>query len=247
MLESQQPATASDLVLTARRHVGKVVPRRARETFWETAFRLRWGFDSPPAWSDWSGYSRLLVEIQRHGIAQVPGDVVEIGVLLGGGTYKLCKYFERTAPEKRVFAVDIFDPTFDTTACLDGETMAQLYQDALGDEAVGGRGQREIFDHITRDCRNLEVLAEDSAKVVLPTERLAFAYVDGNHSAEYVRGDFELVWAKLSPGGIVAFDDYGGNITEVTQTLHAIIGERAREIARVWTTAPKTLFIQRAP
>lgn len=241
-----KPATLSDLVYASRAHIGKVVPRRARETFWETAFRARWGFPSPPLWSDWSGYSRLLVELERNRIADVPGDVVEIGVLLGGGTYKLCKYLEREAPGKQVYAIDIFDPSFDSTTCAEGATMAELYQAALADGSVQGRTQREIFDHITADCHNLAVLAEDSATVQIPAERIAFAYIDGNHSAEYVRSDFELIWSKLSPGGIVSFDDYGSNIPEVTRTLHEIIGEHAGELVRTWTVAPKTLFMQRA-
>jgi len=244
--QQPKPATASDLILASRAQLGKVIPRRARESFWEAAFRARWRFPSPPAWSDWSGYSRLLVELERNRIADVPGDVVEIGVLLGGGTYKLCKYLEREAPGKMVYAIDIFDPSFDTTACDHGQTMAELYQGALGDDSVAGRSQREIFDEITRNCDNLVVLAADSAAVELPCDRISFAYIDGNHSAQYVRSDFELVWAKLSPGGIVSFDDYGGNITEVTQTLHELIGEHAAELSRTWTVAPKTLFLQRA-
>jgi hypothetical protein len=243
---AKKPATASDVVSALRPRLGGLVPRSARDRFWETTFRLRWRIPSPPAWSDWSGYSRLLVEIERNRIADVPGDVVEIGVLLGGGTYKLCKYFEREAPEKRVYAVDIFDPSFDTTAGAEGDTMAQLYEQALGDTVIHGRSQREIFDHITRDCRNLTVLAEDSATVDLPADRLAFAYVDGNHSAPYVRSDFELVWSRLSPGGIVGLDDYGDTIDDVTDTMHQLIGEHAAEIARIWTAAPKTLFVQRA-
>jgi predicted O-methyltransferase YrrM len=176
---------------------------------------------------------------ERHGLAKVPGDVVEIGVLLGGGTYKLCHWFAQHAPDKRVVAIDIFDPTFDLTTCTDGETMAALYE-----EALAGRDQRSVFDEVTGSCANLTVVAGDSAAVELPCERIAFAYIDGNHSADYVRSDFELVWQRLSPGGVVAFDDYGGNLPEVTRTLHELIGEHAGEIARVSVDAP-TLLLER--
>ena len=238
--------TATDLVLPFRREVGKVLPRRAREKFWESAFRARWRLPSPPAWSDWSGYERLLVEIHRHRIADVPGDVVEIGVMLGGGTFKLCKYFEREAAEKRVIAIDVFDPSVDTTSDEGGTRMADLYASVLADDVLGGRTQREIFDDVTRDCRNLVVLAADSARVELPCERVAFGYVDGNHSPEYVRSDFELIWDRLSPGGIVAFDDYYDAFPGVTSALHQLIGEHASDIQRVWTNGEKTLLVQRA-
>lgn len=206
---------------------------------------MRWRFPSPPACSDWSSYGRLLTEILRNSIAEVPGDVVEIGVMLGGGTYKLCKYFEREAPGKQVYAIDIFDPSFDVTGSEHGPTMSQLYDTLLADPALGGRSQREVFDAVTADCRNLTVIAGDSAAVELPTNRVAFAHIEGNHSAEWLRSNLELIWPELSPGGIVGFDDYGSVLPEVTHTLHALIGERSDQIARVWTSGPKTLFVQR--
>jgi hypothetical protein len=219
-----------------------LISKNVAKKAYGSAYRARWGFTPPPSWSDWSSYEHMLRVIQRERIADVPGDVLEVGVLLGGGTYKLCQYFERVAPSKRVIAIDIFDPDFDLTPAGDGRTMAELYADALG-----GRGQREVFDEVTRDCANLTVLAADSAKVELPTDRIAFAYVDGNHSAAYVRSDFELVWSRLSPGGVIAFDDYGLDLTEVTYTLHDLIGEHAGEVERMWLggEGKKIIFIQR--
>lgn len=216
--------------------------KNVAKSAYSTAYRARWGFAPPPSWSDWSNYEHMLRVIQRERVAQVSGDIVEIGVLLGGGTYKLCQYFERVAPSKRVIALDIFDPDFDVTVAGNGRTMAELYADALA-----GRGQREVFDEVTRGCRNLSVLVGDSAKVDLPTDHIAFAYVDGNHSAPYVRNDFELVWSRLSPGGIIAFDDYGLDLSEVTYTLHEMIGEHAAEVERMWLggEGKKIIFIQR--
>jgi Methyltransferase domain len=222
-----------------RRRVARALPRPAWEAQWRLRYRARWGFMPPPIWSDWSGYERLLEAFVRHGVAEVPGDVVEVGVLLGGGTYKLCRYFEAAAPDKRVYAIDVFDPTFDVAVSAGGPVMADLYLDALA-----GRDQRSVFDDVTRGCANLQVLAEDSAKVRLPAERLAFAYVDGNHTAPYVRSDFELVWPRLSPGGIVAFHDYAVDHPAVTHTLHAVIGEHADEIGKLWVD-DRIIFLQR--
>jgi hypothetical protein len=88
------------------------------------------------------------------------------------------------------------------------------------------------------------VLAEDSAGVALPTERVALGYVDGNHDAAYVRSDFELLWSRLSSGGVIAFDDYGKDLPALTAALHARIGAHAAEIGRVWPVG-YTLFISR--
>lgn len=236
MSSSRREAAAS----VARDAAIRWLPRGPAKQAYSALYRARWGFAPPPRWSDWSRYEDIITEIKRNGVADVPGDVVEIGVLLGGGTYKLCHYFGRVAPSKRVIAVDIFDPDFDVTVSGDGRTMAQLYA-----EALHGRAQREVFDEVTRDCTNLVVVAGDSAKVELPTQALAFAYVDGNHTAEYVRSDFELVWSRLSPGGVVAFDDYGLDLLDVTNTLHELVGEHATDVARVWTGGKKTFYFQR--
>jgi hypothetical protein len=119
--------------------------------------------------------------------------------------------------------------------------MEELYAGVLD-----GRNQRAVFDEVTAGCRNLRVVVGDSTSVELPTERLAFAFVDGSHVPDDVRSDFELVWTRLTSGGIAAFHDYGGDLPGVTHTLHRCIGEHATEIARVWTRSPLVLLLQRA-
>jgi hypothetical protein len=213
---------------------------RVRERMRAGRFRRRWGFAPPPPWSDWVGYEVLLEEIERHGLERVEGDVLEIGSLLGGGTAKLCGWFASHSAGKRVIAVDVFDPEFDPTTTAEGWTMGELYADS-----VGGRSQRAVFDDVTRGWTNLLVVAGDSTSVDLPTERLAFAFVDGSHVPADVRSDFERVWERLSAGGIAAFHDYGGDLPGVTHTLHGCIGEHAPEIARIWTRSPRLLFVQR--
>jgi hypothetical protein len=203
-------------------------------------FRRRWGFAPPPAWSDRVGYEVLLDELERHQIARIDGDILEIGALLGGGTAKLCGWAERNCPAKRVIAVDVFDPHFDPTATAAGWAMAKLYS-----AWIDGRDQRAVFDEVTRGCRNLVVVAGDSTTVELPTEQLAFAFIDGSHVSANVRTDFETAWSLLAPQGIAAFHDYGGDLPDLTSTLHECIGVHAGEIARVWTRSPTLLFVQR--
>jgi hypothetical protein len=204
-------------------------------------FRRRWGFAPPPAWSDWVGYEALLEEVEHFGLDRLEGDVLEIGAFLGGGTAKLCGWFGLRAAPKRVITVDVFDPDFDSTATVEGWRMHELYATALD-----GRSQRAVFDEVTRGCKNLTVVAGDSISVEIPATRLSFAFVDGSHVPEHVRSDFECVWERLSPRGIAAFHDYGADLPGVTRTLHACIGRHADEIERIWTSAPRLLFVQRA-
>ena len=220
---------------------GERVPEPLRERMRSARFRRAWGFDPPPPWSDWVGYEILLAELERRGVAEVEGDVLEIGVLLGGGTAKLCGWCARRAPAKRVVAVDVFDPGFDPTTTTEGWTMPELYA-----ASVRGRDQREVFDEVTRGCANLITVAGDSTTVPIPADRLSFAFVDGSHVPDDVRTDFETAWSRLSPGGIAAFHDYGGDLPGLTAVLHECIGRHADEIARVWTRDPLLLFVQRA-
>ena len=204
-------------------------------------YRRRWGFMPPPPWSDWVGYEALLEEIEAHGLARVVGDVLEIGAFLGGGTAKLCDWFALNAAEKRVVTVDVFEPEFDPTVTVEGWTMPELYRHALD-----GRNQRSVFDEVTNGRQNLVVVQGDSTVVDLPVDCLAFAFIDGSHVPEAVRSDFELVWGRLTSGGVAAFHDYGGDLPGVTRTLHERIGTHADEIARLWTRSSTLLFVERA-
>lgn len=79
---------------------------------------------------------------------------------------------------------DVFDPEFDRTKCLSGLPMADVYR-TLFDRIGTDRDQRSIYDEVVSGCTNVVTLAEDSASVELPTDALCFAFVEGNHSAEY--------------------------------------------------------------
>lgn len=218
----------------------RALPAGLRTRVETRRFERRWGFAPPPPWSDWVGYEVLLDEIERNEIDRVEGDVLEIGALLGGGTAKLCRWFARQAPDKRVITIDVFSPDFDPTTTVEGWKMSDLYT-----SAIDGLDQRSLFDEVTSGCSNLTVVAGDSTSVAVPSDRLAFAFVDGSHVPDDVRSDFELVWSRLAPGGIAAFHDYGGDLPGVTHTLNERIGAHASEIARLCTRDPMLLFVQR--
>lgn len=203
-------------------------------------FFMEYGFMPPPIWSDLSGYELLLDAILEKGILKVEGDFIEIGVFLGGGTYKLCKILERYYLHKKLYAIDIFSPDFDKTFCTQGIAMNEMYRTILKD-----RDQTEVYKQITKSCSNLITITGDSMKIKLPCKKIAFAFIDGNHSPAYVANDFHLVWDKVSSYGIVAFDDYGYDLPQVTNTINELIKENSDKILKIWTSAPKTIFIQK--
>jgi predicted O-methyltransferase YrrM len=226
------------------------MPGSLRDRLAGAAYRRRRGFPPPPPLTDMTGYEALLDVATAPEQRDVPGDWLEIGVFLGGGTYQLCRALEQIDSARRVIAVDVFAPDEDSTMADDGRTMAEIYDAHL--RFVAGRlgtapDQEAVFRRVTAGCRNLTLVKGDSLTVELPTRAIGFAHIDGNHSAQYVRGDFERAWALLSPGGVIALDDYAHGIPEVTRTIHELIGEHAAEIDRFWTAGPKTGFVRRLP
>ena len=207
----------------------------------ELAFHERFGFLPPPDWSALTSYDNILEAILERRVHELGGDVVEIGVFLGGGVRQLAQLWQRLAPDRKVVAVDVFEPELDATATSAGIVMSGIYGRILQ-----GHGQRAVYDAVTGDLPNVETVAGDSATVELPTDAIAFAHVDGSHDPVYVRSDFERLWERTLPGGIIAFDDYGHDLPEVTATVDDLRAEHDAEIGDFWTAGPKTAFVQRA-
>lgn len=99
--------------------------------------------------------------------------------------------------------------------------MNELYIRTLS--TLGFSSQWEVFQKVTQDCKNIRVIKGDTKKVSLPPEKVAFAFIDANHSPDYVLNDFHLVWEKLVPRGCIAFHDYGWDLPQVTETIDHII------------------------
>ncbi len=204
-------------------------------------FFLKYRFWPPPDGTDLSGYETLLDFILGRRIFLLDGDFLEIGAFLGGGSYKLSKILERVAPGKMLYVVDIFDPDFDTTQCTAGVEMRQLYAKVL--EKFGNKDQESIFRWVTRTCNNIVLIKGDSKKVSLPVERLCFAFIDGNHDPSYVENDFYLSWNRLVKGGAIAFDDYGFDLPQVTQTVDRLIQKHRTEISEVVRLGKKIVVL----
>lgn len=181
-----------------------------------------------PQVTDLTGYEALVDLIRREGLDRMPGDFLEIGCFLGGGTAKLAKLAASVG--KQVWVIDLFDPTFDLTQNLAGDRMADLYRDYLK-----GRSQEDIFRQVTAPWSgSIQVLQQDSMKARLPDAlHFSFAFVDGNHDPAWVKSDFNMVWKRLVPGGWAGFHDYGGDLPEVTAALNSMLTQHEGAIGRV--------------
>ena len=178
----------------------------------------------PPA-QDFVGYEVLLDFIKQRALHRFDGDMVEIGVLMGGGTVKLARFARKC--RKKVYAIDIFDPSVDRTETPDGIKMSDIYEAFLE-----GRSQIEVYEEAVRGLDNIVTIKEDSKNVKFPSEqKFMFGFIDGNHQAEYVRNDFNIVWSNLVPNGAVGFHDYNSELAEVTETIDGLITEHKGEIS----------------
>jgi|YelNatPaOPRAMG01_1025707.scaffolds.fasta_scaffold81417_1 hypothetical protein len=102
--------------------------------------------------------------INRNNVFALEGDLVEIGTFLRDSAYKLSKYIEKRASNKKLYVVDIFNPGFDVTRNLFGLRIADIYFKYLKTLE-----QEAIFKGITKSCKNIAFLKDDSKKIIIPS------------------------------------------------------------------------------
>jgi hypothetical protein len=194
--------------------------------------------------NDFSGYEKLIGYIEAHKIGALPGNFLEIGAFMGGGSAKLARCASRYG--KKLIVIDPFNPNLDSTPWK-GRPLNAEYRDLLG-----RRNQRDVFDRNTRFENNIIVYAEDSKLVTLsPDVQLCFSFIDGNHSPPYVISDFYLAWNATVPGGVVSFHDYDetgrGGLVEVTKAVNQLIELHQLEISdKYWIGETGMIFLRKA-
>lgn len=187
--------------------------------------------------NDFVGYEVLIDFIKEHGLQRLEGDLIEIGVFIGGGTAKLARFAGKH--HKKVYAVDVFDPGCDQTQDVAGVRMCDIYQAFLGE-----RSQLEVYQQTTRGLDNIVTMRADSKRLKFPGEqKFMFGFIDGNHHPEYVRNDFHIVWHNLVPKGALGFHDYDFDLPQVTQVIDSLIDEHANEISEVHRIKQKHIIL----
>jgi hypothetical protein len=130
-----------------------------------------------------------------HVVADVrPGAVLEIGTYRGGTLFVIARL---AAPDATIISVDL--PT---------TTLGPLVRSA----------QAPIFNRFTRAGQKLYLLRENShdpktvlrISEILAGRKLDLLFVDGDHSYEGVKRDFEMYSPLVRKGGLVAFHDVAG-------------------------------------
>ena len=144
-----------------------------------------------PGWmseTDLKVLEALAAEVPAHGA------IVEIGCFVGRTTWCLAR---SAGADVRVHAVDTFnwlpEPGF---AAMAGEG----YDPALGAEA--------LFDRYTAGCANVVKHRSPSHPVDGIEGEVDLVFIDGNHESPTVDRDIAYWARRLSPGGVLAGDDF---------------------------------------
>jgi hypothetical protein len=88
----------------------------------------------------------------------------------------------------------------------------------------------EVYQQATKGFDNIVTINKDSKRVRFPRgQRFIFGFIDGNHQADYVINDFNLIWRHLVPGGCVGFHDYNFDLPEVTEAIDGLIIYKHRD------------------
>ena len=139
----------------------------------------------------------------------LPGDFVECGTYRGDMSWVLSEVVDIQGAGKRFYLYDTFagfDPRYSSPEDFPHSdrffSMVDAdYRDPTNELHVRGRFAAKPYVVVTKGSVP-DILAEVSP------ERIAFLHLDLN-SAAAERGALEVLFDRLSPGGIVVFDDYG--------------------------------------
>jgi len=174
---------------------------------------------------DFVGYEILIDFMEQRALCKLEGDIIEIGACMGRGTAKLAKFAQRYG--KKVYAIDIFDPSLDKTLSRSGIKAGEVYQAFLQ-----GRSMLEVYKESTQGFDNIVTMRENSRKTSFPKEqRFIFGFIDGCHQQVYVESDFNLIWPHLVSGGAIGFHDYKfDDWPEVTRAANKLMHKYEKEI-----------------
>ncbi len=142
-------------------------------------------------WTDENRLS-LLFDLVRK-TECLPGDILEIGSALGRSTVLL-----GLASSKIIWSID---PHTGGLAYINKGEDQNSYEEFLGNIARFGIAHRiNVLKFATREVNEQMLIPAD--------HNFSLIFIDGLHTAEGVRVDFELAYPRLEHLGIMVFDDY---------------------------------------
>ncbi|HVU02371.1 MAG TPA: class I SAM-dependent methyltransferase [Polyangiaceae bacterium] len=143
-------------------------------------------------WVDHLPFGYDLVEAVR------PEVLVELGTQSGVSYFCFCQSVRDHGLSTKTYAVDTWR----------GDAHTQAYDEQIW-TAVREHHERNYADFSTL----LRMLFEEAA-TRFPAESIDLLHIDGYHTYDAVRSDFELFYPKVKPGGIVLFHDIAARLLD---------------------------------
>lgn len=142
----------------------------------------------PHGVGDWSGHIPFACDL----VASLrPSLFVELGTHFGESFFAFCQAMAENGVAARAYAVDTW--------------RGDLHTGAYGDEVF-----REVDEynreHYGRFSRLLRMLFDEAAGE-FEAESIDLLHIDGVHTYEAIRHDFDMWWPKVKPGGMVLLHD----------------------------------------
>ena len=208
VMRSARPVLAPLAGRRLRGHAGRAV---AIDDLLDLAFDFQpYGISMRPLQSRWE-FRRLLEELERVR----PAAMLEIGTAKGGS---LLAFGGLCSPNAHIVSVDLPRGPFGG-----GYPMwkVPLYK------AIARPGQQ--LDLVRGDSHSANTFAH--VERLFGGQKLDFLFIDGDHSYEGVRSDFDRYKSLVRPGGIIAFHDIAAPHPDRPLTN----GNDSGDVPRFWT------------
>jgi predicted O-methyltransferase YrrM len=207
VMRSTRPALAP---LAAHRVRARADQAVTVDDLLELTFDFRpYGIAMGPLQSRWE-FGKLLEEVQ----SACPKTMLEIGTAKGGS---LLAFAQLCTPDAHIVSVDLPGGPFGGGYPL---WKVPLYK------AFAQSGQR--LDLVRGDSHSASTFAH--VETLLGGRKLDFLFIDGDHSYEGVRSDFETYKSLMRPGGIIALHD----IVAPDPDRPPLKGNHSGDVYRFW-------------
>lgn len=157
----------------------------------------------------------------------------EIGVQSGNTSEALLRAF----PSLTLYMIDPWCvPQPDSSFVLSGDPTARETA------ARWGETYRRATSRVSFAGPRAVILRQTAVEAVgrIDDTSLDLCFVDGDHSAAGVLRDAQAYWAKVRPGGLLFFHDYG-NTADWTRGVKPAVDEFAASVQRTVNVEEKTV------
>lgn len=138
----------------------------------------------PSAWRQHIPFAFFLMAVMR------PRKVVELGTFFGASFFAFCQAAKEFNIECECFAVDTWK----------GDKHAGEYEEGVYQAVVAAHSHYKDFAYLLR-------MEFDKAVKLKTTDNIDLLHIDGLHTYEAVKHDFETWLPKMSDQGVIIFHD----------------------------------------